>query len=519
MTVDTEPWLLGDRLSTRLPDGTTLLDDVTVSVGRRELVVVVGPSGAGKTTLLHTLAGLRAPTHGSVCVPRHGGGVVVGFVPQDDIVHGDLTLEATVRHAARLRLPADDLATLDAAVDRALEVLALGARRHLPVSRLSGGQRKRASIAVEIVAAPHVCFLDEPTSGLDPVAADSLMDVLRSLADSGTPVIMTSHHLPDLRVADRLVVMAAGGRVVFDGAPSDAPVHFGVDDMHGVCHVLASMPEQRSGTVAAAPAADVHAPFDTQRPRSAGAQWRILTRRNLELLGRNRMSLAIMAGSPVLVVLMFAVLFQPGVFDGQVDAVAARAVAYWISFAGFFFGLTFGLLQICTELAVVRRERVSSIDVGPYLAGKITVLVPALLVVNLVMVATLLALDRLPPLTPWRAAALLAVLGLDSLAGLALGLLASAAVDNSAQAALALPMLCFPAVLFSGAVLPVGSMTSTGQVIAATVSDRWAFDAVNRTLGLEAGSSISRLVVLAAMSLLLLGAAHVVVARRTRRAS
>src|SRR5262249_26339109 len=153
------------------------------------------------------------------------------------------------------------------------------------------------------------------------------------------------------------------------------------------------------------------------------AQVRVLARRNVELIVRNRMSLAIMAGSPLLIVAMFAVLFRSRSFGA--DAGSTVGVVYWMAFAGFFFGLTFGLLQICTEIAVVRRERFVAVDVGPYLLAKVAVLLPALLFVNGVLAGTLLVLDRLDVTSATDVATLLVVLMVDSAAGLTLGLLAS----------------------------------------------------------------------------------------------
>ena len=345
---------------------------------------------------------------------------------------------------------------------------------------------------------------------------------------------MTTHNLADLRAADRLLVMAEGGRVAFSGTPAE-----------GADHVTMSF----DGIVrSAAVAAERPSPVPTHNRASgdgAGGklestrlpwveQVAVLTRRNVDLMVRNRMSLAIMAGSPLLVVAMFAVLFPSNAFDPSADRGAAIAIVYWLAFAGFFFGLTFGLLQICTEFPIVKRERRVTIDVGPYLLAKAAVLVPILGAVNLVMLATLRWLDRIPALGAHDTLMLWLVLGLDALAGLTLGLLASSGVSSAAQAALALPMLCFPAVLFSGAVLPVVSMTGLGRGIAAFISDRWAFEALARSFAIADGTdSVGRraielhgdalsgsiglhsLVMVALAASFLLGA-HVVLERRTR---
>jgi hypothetical protein len=212
----------------------------------------------------------------------------------------------------------------------------------------------------------------------------------------------------------------------------------------------------------------------------------VLTHRNAALAVRNRMSLAIMGGSPLLVVAMFVVLFERDAFGSNgADPTASVAITYWIAFAGFFFGLTFGLLQICTELAILRRERFTVVDAGPYLLAKAIVLIPVLLLVDVTMLATLFVLGRLPEPEPTVVVQLLAVVMVDSLAGLSMGLLASAVVSSPAQAALALPMLCFPAVLFSGGVLPVHTMPGAGRLLSLLTSDRFAFEAIGRVLDLD----------------------------------
>lgn len=173
--------------------GRQILDDVSLAIAPGELVAIIGASGAGKTTLLELLGGVRRPTAGVVTYDGTADPGVIGFVPQDDIIHRELPLARTLRYAARLRLPS---ATGTAEVgDRVAEVLAelrLSERADTPVGLLSGGERKRASIAVELLTRPGVFLLDEPTSGLDPAIAVELLQVLRTLADTGTTVVLTT---------------------------------------------------------------------------------------------------------------------------------------------------------------------------------------------------------------------------------------------------------------------------------------------------------------------------------------
>jgi ABC transport system ATP-binding/permease protein len=481
--------------------GRTLLADVSLGFRRGEIVAIIGGSGAGKTTLLESLAGVRRSPHGIVtldgmAVSDTGARQRIGCVPQDDIIHLDLPLRRTVAYAARLRLAATtSRADIEVAVDRVLDELGLADHGDVRVRELSGGQRKRASIAVELLTRPQVLLLDEPTSGLDPGTAAEVMRVLRAVASHGTTVIVTTHAPADVRACDRVVLLARGGRLAFDGAPDDALAWFGVDHLDDL-HTAVAMhdPQQAADRFADAdgsrsiPVATAEPPGGPVAPTGMagpGRQLMTLVRRSAELMIRTRLTAAILVGSPALVIAMLTTLFRPDTFSGRGDAVGAIQLVYWIAFAGFFFGLTYGLLQIVTEGPVVRRERFWGLSIPAYVASKILVLLPLLLAVDVVLFTVLHAMDRLPPADASTSVALGTVFLLDAVAGLALGLLASALVTSAAQATLALPMLCFPQVLFAGAMVPVDVMTSGGRAISEVMSNRWAFEAIGRILDLD----------------------------------
>ena len=227
---------LSRRVRVRKRGELTLLDAVSFTLAAGQLVAIVGPSGAGKTTLLEVIAGIAPATSGSV---RFDGIDVhanlgtfrsgLGYVPQDDIIHADLPLVRTLRYAARLRLPSStSAAEVDDAVHDALAAVGLTDHADVRVGSLSGGQRKRASIAVELLTDPHVFFLDEPTSGLDPVTSAELIARLRQLADRSATVVFTTHSVDDLALCDRIVFMTRGGRVGFVGTVDEALEQFGV---------------------------------------------------------------------------------------------------------------------------------------------------------------------------------------------------------------------------------------------------------------------------------------------------
>lgn len=470
-----------------------VLSDVSFDVPPGRLTAIAGSSGAGKTVLLQSLAGLRLPTAGSVL---HDGarpgppGRDFGFVPQDDIIHLDLPLRRTLTYAAGLRMPPGTPPNaLAAAVDGALDALGLAHRAAAPVRALSGGERKRACIAVELLTRPRVLFLDEPTSGLDPVTGAALLRTLRALADSGTTVVLTTHVLADLPRCDRVVFLSPGGEVAFAGESAALCGAFGVgtpEEVYGAvadgARAAAAEPEARVSPEVSPPA-----PADAPPPRTGAVrQWALLTRRGTALLLHNRLSVTVLAGSPVMIVAMFAVLFRAGAFDPESpDPGSTAMIMFWIAFGAFFFGLTYGLLQICTELHVLRREWLAGVRLGPYVAAKLTTMLPVLAFADALLLAVLRALDRLPAAGWSTYASLYASSLLASAAALALGLLASAAVTDPGQATLMLPLLCFPQVLFSGAFVPVPRMTVAGEAISWAMTNRWAFEALGSGVGLE----------------------------------
>jgi ABC-type multidrug transport system ATPase subunit len=503
-----------------------ILRDVSLTVRRGEMVAIIGGSGAGKTTLLDTMGGRRPPAGGTVS--RITGNI--GYVPQDDVIHLALPLARTLRYAAALR------EVRPTVVDDVLRTLELTGRSHVRVGDLSGGERKRASIAAELLAAPPLFFLDEPTSGLDPARGAELMRTLRSLTEAGTTVVLTTHNPTDANRCDKVAVLAEGGHLAFFGTPAAARDYFGTDTLDEIyerlagigdparawsrryffrsqassrTHAASSPPSavlesgggpQRSavesvesvesvGSVGSVGTAESVEPLESaesvvpaRRALRPVRQWLLLTQRNAEILGRARLTLAILAGAPVMVLLMFLVLFRPGAFaPAQPNPEAAVMIVFWVAFGGFFFGLTYGLLQICTEFAVLRRERFGGLDAGAYVLAKAAVLLPLLAVADLLFLVVLRALGRLPVTGDYGA--MFVTLLLSSAAALGLGLLISAAVSEPSQATIALPMVCFPQVLFVGAILPVPAMAVVGKWISYAMTNRWAFQALGHSLG------------------------------------
>jgi ABC transport system ATP-binding/permease protein len=211
-----------------------LLNDISLVIPPRKFVALVGGSGAGKSTLLNALSGLYPAQQGSVLYNgqdyyqnQAAFSSQLGYVPQDDIIHRDLTVERTLYYAARLRLPGDFTSEqIQRRIDEVLDDVEMKHRRKMPVSRLSGGQRKRVSIALELLANPSVFFLDEPTSGLDPGLDRKMMLLLRLLADRGHTIVLVTHATSNIDVCDYICFLAQGGHLAYFGPPDEARAFF-----------------------------------------------------------------------------------------------------------------------------------------------------------------------------------------------------------------------------------------------------------------------------------------------------
>jgi ABC-type multidrug transport system ATPase subunit/pSer/pThr/pTyr-binding forkhead associated (FHA) protein len=210
-----------------------LLKGINLVIEPGEYIGVLGPSGAGKSTLLNALCGFNPAKDGEVLL--NGASLyrcfdmfrnAIGYVPQDDIIHTDLSVENSLFYTAKMRLPRDFTDTqIEQQVTSVIETLGLAHVRKNPVGRLSGGQRKRVSIGCELLTRPSVLFLDEPTSGLDPATEEKLMRYFGQLASQGQSIVVTTHILYNLDLLS-LVVILARGRLVYFGPVSDVCAFF-----------------------------------------------------------------------------------------------------------------------------------------------------------------------------------------------------------------------------------------------------------------------------------------------------
>ncbi len=318
---------------------TILINDISIAVPPRKFVALVGGSGAGKSTLLDALNGLRPAQQGAVLYNgqdyyRHlaAFSTQLGYVPQDDIIHRDLTVERALYYAAKMRLPEDFTEEqVKQRIDEVLEDVEMKFRRNLLVSKLSGGQRKRVSIALELLANPSVFFLDEPTSGLDPGLDRKMMFLLRKLADKGHTIVLVTHATNNINACDYVCFLAQGGHLAYYGPPNETKTYFGKTDFAEIYSALeptddnpnipaqaeekfkASTDFQRYvvGPLNQGPAgrANIQQQTVEVKPPKRGNPWKqfsILSRRYLELLWNDKGNLALLIlQAPVIAAILY----------------------------------------------------------------------------------------------------------------------------------------------------------------------------------------------------------------------
>ena len=509
-----------------------LLDDVGLTVQPNEFVGLLGPSGAGKSTLMDSMNGMRPATSGHVLINnldlyRHLDSLKqsIGYVPQDDIIHRELTVYRTLYYVARLRLSRDvSTKEIDQIVNEVMDVTGLLERRDVPVGQLSGGQRKRVSIAVELITKPSVIFLDEPTSGLDPATEEKIMKLFRQIAESGRTVILTTHAMENVKLFDKIVVLMRG-KLVFYGAPQEALAHVKAESFKDLYDKLeapveqqtAAMPplpasatksqkqafKQRREQIAEQVAEDWKRKFqntETYRrnvveplsglPRDGSAaapprrrttvvdavrQWGTLTRRYLAVLSRDKFNLLILFGqAPIIAFLTYLV----------VAAKSPRDFPYFmLALVSIWFGTSVASREIIRERAVYTRERMVNLRLLPYVASKLFVLSLIVSVQCLLLFGSLKFLHYVGLMNlPGWAIPQLTIIMITSGVGIALGLLVSAMVKTSEMATSLVPLILIPQILFSGLVgVPQGASRVIGTIMPAT----WAFDGIKRfsTLG------------------------------------
>ena len=353
------------------------LQPMDFEIPNNQIVALMGPSGCGKSTLLKALNGDNPATSGEVLI--HGLPLrqnfqflkkKIGYVPQDDTIHKELTVNRALYLAAKLRLP--DHTTDEAIFTRVDEVLSgLNFDAHLrtrKVEKLSGGQRKRVCIAVELLSRPTILFLDEPTSPLDPESIKEFLDSLHKLARDGTTIVMVTHKPADLFYVDKLIFLAAKGYLVYYGQEKGLLQKFNTDNILKVYQVC-SNENFKPETHYIPPQAG---PVQTPPPDPGGVvqqhnlllQLYWLTRRYLEIKASDRYNLCLLLAQPFIIAGLISLIFH------QLNV----QVMMLIAISAIWFGVSNASKEIVGEFAIYKRERMFNLSIHSYVLSKLMVL-------------------------------------------------------------------------------------------------------------------------------------------------
>lgn len=478
----------------------TLLNEISVAIEPGQLVSLVGGSGAGKSTLMRTLLGIEPITKGKVLLNgddlRRNFNIYrsqIGYVPQDDIIHPQLTVLEVLTYAAQLRLPPDiDVAGV---VERTLNEIEMSGRKDVLVSKLSGGQRKRVSIGVELLSDPKLFFLDEPTSGLDPGLDRKMMNLLQKLASQGRTVILVTHATANITLCDRVAFLAWGGRLCYFGPPQQALEFFqdrdpsvkGFTDIYDMLEVGEDLKrgEQKvqhwadefknsdyyqkyvSSHLTQGPQQQQQSGRKASNPRGIPllSQLMLLTKRYWQLTLRDLKSLGLSFLTAVICPVMLAlVVFDKdpltlGSEDDPSLAFLALRVLFVVACTAIWVGLSSSVQEIVREAKIYFRERLVNLKLLAYLGSKVAVLKAFVILQTLLMTGVILAGLSHPEsdLLAWPLGLAITTF-LTLMASTSLGLMVSAISENSSQANKFLPLLLVPQIIFSGVLFDLGDL-------------------------------------------------------------
>jgi ABC-type multidrug transport system ATPase subunit/ABC-type multidrug transport system permease subunit len=450
----------------------------------------------------------------------------MGYVPQQDIVHTQLTVYKALDYAAQLRMPADT--TPDERHRRIVEVLEeldLTERKELPIHKLSGGQLKRVSIGVELLTKPRLFFLDEPTSGLDPGTEYNMMRLLRRLADQGRTIILITHATKNVMMCDKVIIIVRGGYLAYYGPPEEALTYFDqfrtdrerrtkdieFDDIYAILedeergtsedwaeryqrstqyveNVVRRLQEREGPRPATEAPTGATAGSLRRKTSSRGIsslrQFFILSMRNLSIMTQDRAGLALMlALSPLIGLMDF--MWGRQLFD-PVDGDPAKVITmlFMMGLITILVGGLASVREIVKEIDIYKRERAINLRILPYILSKVWVGFVLALYQALVFLIFKWIMAGLGPgqlgFTGWLA--LYVTLFLGAMSGYLMGLAISAAAPNQNVALLLVIVVLVPQFLFAGGLMPL-DLIPGGQYVSYVVSTRWAFEAAVNITG------------------------------------
>ena len=441
---------------------------VSLSIKPGQFVAFVGGSGAGKSTFMNCISGVSRPTSGKVYV--NGNDLfknyavlknIIGYVPQQDIVFTDLTLKDMLKYAAELRMPDD--ATEEEKKNRikaVLETVELTGKEDVMIKNLSGGQRKRASIAVELIADPKLFFLDEPTSGLDPGTERSIMKTLRKMADSGKTIILVTHTTLNLHLCDKIAFFGTEGRLCFSGAPNEALSFFNVTDFVDIYTLLNEDTKTWYDKFNNSEYKDHITKEDSgkttkeKNKKSFTKQFLTLSKRYAKTIINNKQQLLLLLAQAPIIAYLLSLVVTDNLFNSYDEA---KTLLFAMASASIWLGLLNSIQEICKERVILQKEYMANLKLSAYLGSKMLIQCLLGLIQAVLLVTTFSLLVEVPStgvVTSWYLETTV-VCFTTIISASSLGLVVSSLSKNSSVAMSFAPLLLVPQLLFSGMLFPL----------------------------------------------------------------
>ncbi|MFD8018988.1 FHA domain-containing protein [Streptomyces lavendulae] len=502
------------HLTVTVDGGKQILKDVTFGVPEKSLIGVIGPSGSGKSTLLKALTGYRPANEGDVLYDNRNLYKQfaelrqrIGLVPQDDILHKELKVSTALKYAAKLRFPGDTAESERAArIDEVLRELKLDIHKDKKITSLSGGQRKRVSVALELLTKPSLIFLDEPTSGLDPGMDRDVMQLLRGLADDGRTVLVVTHSVAELSLCDKLLVMAPGGSVAYFGPPDEALNFFGYTTWADVFSAFENYRDYdwagrwKGSQHYQLYAADLDAVAPQQvamppqqmippKPQGWGSQLWTLMRRYVSVIVSDKGFLALMLLLPAVLGVVSIVIpakfglappTPPSRFNGD-----AGTIMLILAVGMCFSGAANSVRELIKERVIYERERATGLSRSAYLMSKVIVLGLITAIQGVIICAIAFTPRKLPAEGLFMNPAVELCVSVTALGFTAMmfGLVISSLVKTAEKTMPLLVMFAIVQVVFTGILFQLYDKIGLEQ-FAYLMPSRWAIGAAGTTLNL-----------------------------------
>ena len=467
--------------------GKKALHKMDISVPSRSLLAIMGPSGCGKSTLLKSLNGESPPTKGRVLIFNQDLinnyeylKTQIGYVPQDDIVHKQLTVEQSLFFAAKLRIANISKADIKVKIDQILSELNISHIKKNLISDISGGQRKRVSIAIELLTDPMLLFLDEPTSPLDPQTIEDFLNILKNLSENGTTVIMVTHKPEDLDYMDEVIFMADnnGGKIVYYGDSTKYKDYFNVNNAVSVFSQISGgnskkWVEKYSNPRPLSTTQDKEKVLINKSNQSSIEQFFWLTYRYFKIKTNDKVNTSIMLLQAPIIALLACLVFKE----------VTLSVLFIMAVSAVWFGSTNAAREIVGELPIYSRERMYNLKLIPYIFSKITVLSLFSIIQSFVFIYILYFYYSDSNFDIYFNDPFFAFIWMSflTISSTFLGLLLSAIFDTSEKVLAVVPIVLIPQIMLAGLVAKIGS--TTVEFVSYLTFTRWGIEGFGNIQG------------------------------------